>query len=441
MSAAEPLDRRVVVTGVGVVSPIGTDVGTFWRGLVAGQSGISRPSGHEANGDPEPAVAAVQNFGEQIEAFGPLEKDVRKKIRKALRLMNRETQMAVAAAQQAVAESGLSSAGFDPERVGVCFGSGNAAVLPEDFLPAIQACTDDADQFDAGRWGIDGLPQVAPLWLLTCLSNMPACRIAIFNNLQGPNNSITQREASANLAVGEAMNLIADGEADAMIVGATGTTILPFNRLHEVLDREVAIGDSDPATLCRPFDRRRCGSVLGEGAASVVLEELQSALRRGVPIYGEVTGTGASCVVDRGRVPHCDSALANSIRSALRRAGRDPESVGHVQAHGLSTRRSDRDEARAIRNLFGPRADTLPIAAAKSGLGNSGAGSGALELVAGLLALKHGHLFPVLNYEEPDPECPVSAVTSADVPAGGSFLNLSVSSQGQAGCVLVESFE
>ena len=441
MFATEPSDRRVVVTGLGVISPIGNDTQLFWQALVEGRSGISQPTSSERDGGSAPSAGAVRDFGEGIEDFGPLDKPVRKAIRKALRLMNRETQMAVATAQKALAESGLNSARFDPERVGVCFGSGNAAVMPEDFLPGIEACTDEANQFDAARWGTDGLPQVAPLWLLTCLSNMPSCRIAIFNDLQGPNNSITQREASANLAVGEAVNMIADDEADAMVVGGTGTTMLPFNRLHEILDREVAVDGPDPSALCRPFDRRRSGSVLGEGAAAVVLEELESALRRGVPIYGEVTGIGASCVVDRGGVPHRDAALSNSIRSALRRADRSPDSIGHVQAHGLSTRLCDRDEARAIRDIFGERAGSLPVAAAKSGLGNAGAGSGAIELVAGLLALKHGHLFPVLNYEEPDPECPVSPVTSADVAAGRSFLNLSVSSQGQAGCVLVESLE
>ena len=441
MFAVNRCQRRVVVTGMGIISPIGNNKQAFWESLVDGRSGISRAKSLSGNGDLLPCVGEVAEFGDRIEDFGPLDRNVKKVIRKALKFMNRETQMAVAAAQQAVADSNLATAEFDPDRIGVCFGAGNVSLIPEDFSDGIRACTNDQNEFDFGQWGVEGLPQVAPLWLLTCLPNMPACHIAIYNDLRGPNNSVTQREAAANLAVGEAKSIIADDEADAMLVGATGTTIQAFNMLRTVMEQELAPGGPDPAKVCRPFDRRRTGSVLGEGAAALILEELKSATRRGARIYGEIKAVSSSCVVDRSGLPHRETALANAIRSVLRNADQRPDMIGHIHAHGLSTLRSDIEESRAIRTVFGSRADRLPIVAAKSYVGNAGAGGGAIELVASLLALEHGRLFPVLNCEDPDPECPIAPVTSCDVEAGESFLNLSVTPQGQASCVLVGSIE
>ncbi len=433
--------RRVVVTGVGVVSPIGSTQETFWQSLVGGRSGISRLDSSPQNGYPDACAGEVREFNGRIEDFGTLEKDVKKAIRKALKLMNRETRMAVAAAQHALADSDLGAGGLEPERIGVCFGAGFASMMPHDFLAGVENCTNEHSEFNFSRWGTEGVEQVAPLWLLTCLPNMAACHIAIHNDLRGPNNSITQREAAANLAVAEGCHVIADDAADAIVVGATGTTLLPFNLLHTVMEQDMAPGGGDPTKVCRPFDRDRSGSVVGEGAAALILEDLHSATRRGAKIYGEVCGAGSSCVVERNHVPRCSTALANAIRATLRSADANPDAVGHLHAHGLSTRRSDIAEARAIREVFGDRADELPVVAAKSHLGNAGAGGGAIELVASLLALKHGRLFPVLNYENPDPECPITPVTSSDVEAGESFLNLSMVPQGQASCVLIRKVE
>jgi 3-oxoacyl-[acyl-carrier-protein] synthase II len=308
---------------------------------------------------------------------------------------------------------------------------------PEDFLEGIQSCFDEDSSFDFARWGSHGIEQVAPLWMLKCLANMPTCHIAIYHDFRGPNNTITQRETSANLAVTEACNLILDDEADAAVAGGTGTMMLPLSMLHAMVETDVAPGGQDPSTICRPFDRDRSGSVVGEGAAVIVLEELAAATARGAPIYGEIKGCGSSCVADREHGPRVDVALINAMHAALRKAQMSPDQIGHLNAHGLSARQSDIDEARAIREVFGEGADHLPVVAVKSYVGNSGAGCGAIELVASLLAMDRGRLFPVLNYENPDPACPVSAVTSSDVEARQSFINLSTVSQGQASCLLV----
>jgi len=427
-------NRRVVVTGLGVISPIGNSVEEFQQALLAGRSGITAS---ESSDRTRTCVGAVKNFSGKIEEFGPMEPSLKRTLKKTLKLMNRETQLAVAATQQAIAASGLRDVGYEPERVGVCFGAGNVSMLPQDFAAGVRVCTNEADEFEFDRWGSAGLEQVAPLWILRCLPNMPACHIAIINDLRGPNNSITQREAAANMAVTEAYNAIASGDVDAMVTGGTGTTIQPFNKMQAEIEDDVAHDQRDPETLCRPFDRNRSGAVLAEAAASLILEDYEVAIDRGATIYGEIVGTGSSAVSGRSGDFRRRAAAANAMRAALRKAKLSPDGVGHVHAHGLGSRRGDIDEACAIRDVFDRHASQLPLMAIKSNTGNAGAGSGAIELVASLLALKSGKLFPVLNYEEPDPQCPVAPVRSSDREAGDSFLNLNIVAQGQASCLAV----
>jgi 3-oxoacyl-[acyl-carrier-protein] synthase II len=224
-----------------------------------------------------------------------------------------------------------------------------------------------------------------------------------------------------------------------MVAGATGTRIHPMKAVHAALCEELAGNGQQPAKAARPFDRNRTGMVLGEGAGAVILEELASARARGATIYGEVIGSGSSSVADRNSVAHRDTALANVIRACLRDAGISADKVGHIHAHGLSTRTCDVDEAQAIRSTFGSVADRVPVTAAKSYFGNLGAASGVVELIASLLALAHEQLFPVLNYETADPECPISVARQGARP-GEIFLNLNVTPQGQASGVLVKRY-
>jgi len=266
---------------------------------------------------------------------------------------------------------------------------------------------------------------------------MPASHIAIYNDLRGPNNSITLREASGNLAVAEAYSTITRGHADIMLAGATGTRIHPLRTVHVALYEELAKGDGAPETLSRPFDLDRQGMVIGEGAAAVVVEDAEAAQKRGATVLGEVVGFGSSAVMDRQGVGKPDTALKNVMRQALLKAGMEPDQLGHLHAHGLSKRKSDREEAAAIEAVFGDRKEPIPVTAAKSYMGNLGAGGGVVELIASVMALGRGQLFPILNYETPDPECPVSAVRSLDTPPGDSFLNVSVTPQGQASALLV----
>lgn len=440
MTASPNASRRVVITGLGVICPLGLTVDALWQGLTSGQSAVG-PLTDMPPDFPVTFGGQARQFRGEIDDFGIEDPKMAKAVKKSLKLMCRECQFGVAAAQRAISHAGLAPGSHDPERVGIVFGCDYLLTDPTDLQAGIQQCA-LPDRFDFGRWGTEGMAKMPPLWLLKYLPNMPACHVAIYNDFRGPNNSLTHREASGNLAIGEAVRIILRGSADIVISGATGTRLHPIKRIHVLQQEQVAlVNGREPARVPRPFDLLRSGAVLGEGAGAVVLEELESALRRGATIYGEILGAGSSTVLDRNFVAHRDTALANAMRMALRTAGFDPSRVGHVHAHGLSTRSGDIEESRAIREVFGSHADRLPVTAAKSYFGNLGAGSGVVEMIASVLALQHGHLFPVLNYEKPDPECPLRVATSTEVPSGETFMNLSVTPQGQASCLLVRRWQ
>ena len=252
---------------------------SLWAALQAGRSGVGPLTRLPADALPTKFAAEARDFTADIDDFGPLEKMTQRNIKKGLKVMCREIQMGVAAAQLALHDSGLDASRRDPERTGVSFGSDYIMTGPEEFTDGVRNCLNDAGQFEFSRWADDGLAKVDPLWLLKFLPNMPASHIAIYNDLRGPSNSITEREASSNLAIGEAFCTIAAGRADAILAGATGTRVHPLRTLHVILQEEVARGDgdSDPATMSRPFDAHRKGLVLGEGAGAVFLEELAHA--------------------------------------------------------------------------------------------------------------------------------------------------------------------
>ncbi|HEY2880775.1 MAG TPA: beta-ketoacyl-[acyl-carrier-protein] synthase family protein [Pirellulales bacterium] len=435
--------RRVVITGMGLISPLGQTKESLWDALSSGRSGVGPLEAVPSQFLPTHVAAEIRDFTGDIENFGPLEKDLKKAIRKGLKVMCRECQMGVAAAQLALADAGLIVGGgkYDPERTGCVFGADYMLTMPEEFSAGISKCRDDQGEFDYNLWATDGMPQLSPLWLLKYLPNMPASHVAIYNDLRGPNNSITHREAAANLAIGEAYRTIIRGSADIMLVGATGTRVHPMKTVHAIQTEEMVGNGVEPAKASRPFDKNRSGMVIGEGAGAIVIEELATAQARGATILGEIVGHGSSHAADKNCVARRDVALANVIRSSLRGSGMQPGEIGHIHAHGLSTRSCDVDEAKAIREVFDAAADKIPVTAAKSYFGNLGAGSGMIELIASVLALNHGKLFPILNFETPDPECPIyaAAPNNGSASPGSSFLSLSVTPQGQASAVLVRA--
>lgn len=431
--------RRVVITGMGVISPLGNSLQSLWGALIEGRSGVVTLA-------PEfpPMLARfgaeARDFTGDVEGFGPLEGEKKKAIRKGLKVMCRESQMGVAAAQRAINDAALSPTNHDPERTGVVYGSDYMLTMPDEFTASVRECIVEQGGFQFSRWAGPGMEKMPPLWLLKYLPNMPASHIAIYNDMRGHSNSITHREAASNLAVAEAFRVITRNHADIMVAGATGSRVHPMKAVHAVQQEELADPSCEPHAAARPFDLERTGMVLGEGAGAVILEELEHAKARGARIYAEVIGAGSSSVADRNLIARRDAAMTNAMRSSLGDAGLKPEGVGHIQAHGLGTRTCDADEARAIIQVFGSRARPVPVAAPKSYFGNLGAGSGMVELIAGTLALIEQRLFTVLNYDTPDPACPLAVVRSGDVPAGDSLLNVNVTPQGQASCVLVQRY-
>ena len=447
MSAAS--SRRVVITGMGVVCPLGLTPEDLWAGLVEGRSGVGPLESFPCGGLPLHHAAEARAFTGDIDNFGPLAAETKKAIRKGLKVMCRESQMAVAAAQRALHHSGLfaanaAAAGVQPERFGCVFGSDYMLTLPEDFTASVAKCRGADGRFAFDRWAADGMPQLTPLWLLKYLPNMPASHIAIYNDLRGPSNSLTLREASGHLALGEATITIQRGAADVMVVGATGTRVHPMKTVHALQSEQVALPDGgppggrddDPAGWSRPFDRGRKGMVLGEGAAVFIVEEFEHARRRGATIHGEILGHAARNAGAAGGVGLTRQALSLAMRRALAMAGVAAGDVGHVHAHGLSTVVGDREEAAAIGEVFGTAAAGIPTVAAKSHFGNLGGGGGLVECMASLLAVRHGELFPLLNFSESDPECPIRPARRGD-PAGRVFISSAVTPQGQAGSVVI----
>jgi 3-oxoacyl-[acyl-carrier-protein] synthase II len=434
----DPSKRRVVITGLGVVSPLGNSPAALWEGLIAGRSGIAPLAalppldGHVAFG------GECRDFTGDIENFGELEKDLKKAIRKALKMMCRESMMAVAAAQHAIADAGFATTAMEPDSSGVVFGSDYMLSPPDDLLAGMKTCGVAAGKFEYDKWGGAGLKDMNPLWMLSYLPNMPASHIAIFNDLRGPNNSLTMREAAGLMAIREAVQTIERGHADRMVAGATGTKIHSFKTLHAVQQEQLANPELPPAEACRPFDAQRTGMVIGEGAGAIVLEEFEAARERGARIYGEVIGTGSAAVLNDRAEGDVQLALAAAARAAIESAGVKPAEIGHINAHGLGATAGDAAEAAALASAIGPTLGSIPLVAAKSSIGNLGAGGGVVETIASVLALANDALFPTLNYATPDPKCPVNVATAAKPQAAGaSFLKLSVTPQGQAAALVV----
>jgi 3-oxoacyl-[acyl-carrier-protein] synthase II len=239
--------------------------------------------------------------------------------------------------------------------------------------------------------------------MLKYLPNMPACHISIMHNAQGPNNTITESDVAGLLALGEAFRITLRNQADFFLVGGAESRINPLSMVRQCLFQPLSKQNENPAQACRPFDRRRDGMVLGEGSSVLVLEELEHARRRGAKIYGEFVGFGAA--FDRGLTGR---GMARAIRAALKEAEIQPDQIDHINASGSGTIPGDVWEARGIDEVFGSCRPSVPVFAAKTYIGNLGAGSAPTEIVASLLAFEHGQLPATLNYQEPDPACPVT---------------------------------
>lgn len=350
--------------------------------------------------------------------------------------MCREIEMGLAAAQKALQHAGLGPENRDPDRCGVIFGSDYILTRPEEFSDGTVACNDARGVFHIENWPTMGLPKVNPLWLLKYLPNMPNSHVAIYNDMRGPSNSITVREASMNLALAEAATVIGRGHAEAMLVGATGTRIHPLRTTHVSLIEQLASEKPDPTQMACPFDVSRSGMVVGEGAGAIILESLDHAKKRGATIWGELLGAGSSMVGPGAGKDYLKRSISLALKSAIEDSGSAIPEKWHLHAHGHSSVDLDSQEAAAIGDVFSQIGEQHPVTAAKSYFGNLGAGSAAVELIASLLALKNGWLFPILNLKQPCPEVTWRPAGAGEDP-GKAVLHVNYTLQGQCSSCLI----
>jgi 3-oxoacyl-[acyl-carrier-protein] synthase II len=414
--------RRAVITGIGAITPLGLDLESFRQALREGRSGVRPIQSFDAS-------ALPVRFGGEVIGFDA-RNYLAKKDRKRLNVMVRTTQLAVGAAQLAVDDARLDTRQVDATRFGVVFGNGSIPGDLADFGVAARVSVVPGREVDMAKWGAEGIPNIAPAWMLNHVPNMPACYVSITHNAQGPNNTITQTEAASLFALGEAFRLLTRGAADVLLVGGADTRINPYSSVRQVLYSQLSRRNDAPERACRPFDRQRDGAVLGEGGAVFVVEDIDHARRRGARIYAEIAGFGAA--FDRG----WDGAgLARAVRAALAEAGSRPDQLDHVNAHGASTTAGDVREARGLAEALGglPRVVFAP----KSYFGDLGAGAATAELTASLLALADGSLPPTLNYDEPDPACPVTVAGKPYPVTRPSALKVSLTDKGQCAALVV----
>lgn len=380
-----PPRRRVVITGLGVVTPLGIGVDNTWQALLAGKSGIGPITRFDASG------YACRIAGE-VKDFDPADHLEKKEIKK----MDTFIQYAVAASQEAVDDAGLTVTPDTAERVGVYIGAGIGG------LPAIEQYHKVLQDKGPGR--------VSPFFIPMVIVNLASGQVAIRFGAKGPNSCAVTACATGNHCIGDAYRIIQRGEADVMLAGGTESTICPLAIAGFAAAKALSRRNDDPERASRPFDRDRDGFVIGEGAGVLVLEALDHAQRRGVRMYGELAGYAMTSDAFHITAPPDDGAGAvDCMEKAIRDAGVPKATIGYVNAHATSTF-ADKVETQAIKTVFGDHAPRLPVSSTKSMLGHLLGAAGGVEAVFTTLALYHGVLPPTMNLENADPECDLDYV-------------------------------
>jgi 3-oxoacyl-[acyl-carrier-protein] synthase II len=392
--------RRVVVTGMGVITPVGNTVESMWQSLREGRSGIGPITYFDASGFPTQFAAQVKGFD-----LNDYVNDIRR-----FEFSGRNIRFAVGAARQAYDDSGLSSQSIDPARFGVYLGAGEGQ---QDFMLVMSMIAESQKdgQVDLGEFTRRGLASLHAQTELEQEPNMPAGHLASLFDAQGPNLNCLTACAASSQAIGEATELIRRGDADIMLSGGAHSMIHPFGVTGFNLLTALSTHNDHPQEASRPFDKDRDGFVLGEGAGMVILEELEHAQKRGARIYGELRGYGSTADAYRITDIHPEGRGAVAcIRMAMKDAELNPSDIHYVNAHGTSTEVNDRVETAAIKHAFGEFAYKTPVSSIKSMLGHLIAAAGSVEAITCLLAIRDGVLPPTINYRTPDPDCDLDYV-------------------------------
>jgi 3-oxoacyl-[acyl-carrier-protein] synthase II len=405
--------RRVVVTGLGAVTPLGNDVAATWDAAVSGRSGIDFIRSFDASEFPVRIAAEVKDFDPTTVASS---KDVRK--------LDRNVLLALGAGHEAVGDAGLDGV-YDSARVGIIFGT------------AIGGFLGMMEQHDVLRER--GHERVLPTFIPSILPDTASGQLAIALGYRGVNFAPVSACATGSTAVGEGAEIIRRGDADAVLAGGAEACMHPLILAGFCAMRGLVAEDEHPPRASRPFDATRAGFVMGEGACVLVLEELEAARARGARVYAEILGYGASNDAHHLAQPEPEATgVAVMMRAALERAGVEPERVGYINAHGTSTPLGDLAETRAIKQVFGPHAYRLAVSSTKSVTGHCFGAAGAVEAMMCVLAIHDGVIPPTMNYQQPDPECDLDYVPNE---ARRAQIDVALSNAmglgGHNGCVLV----
>ncbi len=380
------MSNRVVITGLGLVTPVGNDVATSWDALVAGRSGVGLITLFDASEYPARIAAEVRGF-DPVALFG----------RREARRMDRFVQFAMASAGQALDDAGLIVAGDNAHRIGVVIGSGIGGIISL------------LDQAEVMR--TRGPQRVSPFLIPMMLVDTASGQVAIAHGLKGPNFSVISACATGANAIGEAAEVIRRGAADVMLAGGSEACIVPLALAGFAVMQAVSTRNDEPERACRPFDATRDGFVMGEGAGVVVLESEVHARARSAKIYAELVGYGATSDAYHITAPdETGDGAARAMQAALDQASLAPEQIGYLNAHGTSTMLNDKGETAAIKTVFGDHAYQLPVSSTKSMTGHLLGAAGAVEAIFSVLVLAEGILPPTINYEHPDPECDLDYV-------------------------------
>ena len=404
--------KRVAITGIGAVTPLGLDAASTWRAALAGESGIDWISTFDTDGLPVRIAGEVRGF-DATQVVSP----------KEARKLERNVLLGVAAGREALGDADLGD--LDRSRIGIVFG------------PAIGGVPGILEQHDTLRER--GPDRVSPSFLPNVLVDSTSGQLAISLGITGPNYAVVSACATGSHAVGEAAEMIKRGAADAVLAGGTEACIVPLILAGFTAMRGLAVEDEHPPRASRPFDATRAGFVMAEGAGALVLEDWDRAETRGAEIYAEVLGYGASNDAHHMAQPEPEATgVAAMMRGSLERAGVDPERVGYINAHGTSTPLGDAAETKAIKDVFGDHAYRLAVSSTKSMTGHTFGAAGAIEAIFSALVLHEGVLPPTINYREPDPDCDLDYVPNESRQARVDVaLSNAMGLGGHNGCVLL----
>ncbi|PAW76777.1 MAG: beta-ketoacyl-[acyl-carrier-protein] synthase II [Verrucomicrobia bacterium Tous-C9LFEB] len=410
--------RRVVITGMGAVTPLGNDVPTTWSQLIAGQSGIGTITAFDASAYDCRFAGEVKNF-EPAKHFNT-PKDARRS--------DRYVQLAMAASKEAVAQAKLKDANLDFDRIGVMIGSGIGGL----------GSLSEQHQILLAK----GPGRVSPFMIPMMISNMASGIISMEFGYRGPNFAVVTACATANQCIGEAWRIIRTGDADAIVAGGSEAAVVPLGIGGFAAMKALSTRNDEPTRASRPFDKDRDGFVMGEGAGVVVLEELEHAVRRGAHILAELTGYGITADAYHMTSPSPEGAGgARAVISALKHAQLNPEQIDYINAHGTSTGQGDICETQGIKSVFGQYAKKVMVSSTKSMTGHLLGAAGSVELIACIKAIETGVVPPTINLDNPDPECDLDYVPNKAREAKVTrALNNSFGFGGHNASVIVEKF-